>query len=281
MIDQAQSDRFRELLTDKKQILIVFPENPSIDLFLASYSLFSFLNELVPTRILAPTVTVKLPPSLSSFVETSQIETELGKQNLLISFPYQEEQVDKVSYYIGESDQRFYLTIKPRLGVAPLDSKQVEFSYAGTEADLVIVCGVDDLEQLKQLYFGYENLYKNEHTQVVTIQEFIPEYGSLHIDVSTESSYAETIWQLIHNLGSMQADSNFLKTSVLPTLLLYGIESNTGGLQSVLLQPQTFIAVADLLQLGASRLYVAELPVVQKKAPKPKEKQPIQLHSAK
>lgn len=282
MIDQEHLQRFRELLTDKKQILIIFPENPSHDLFLASYSLFTFLNNLTPTRILSPSFKVKLPTSIKSFVEISQIETELGKQNLLISFPYQEEQVDKVSYYIGESDQRFYLTIKPRVGVAPLDSAQVEFSYAGTDADLIILLGVDDLEQLKQLYFGYENLYKNENNHVVTIQEFIPEFGSLNIDTSTESSYAEAIWQLLHGLEDMQSDVDFLRTSVLPTLLLYGIESNTQALQSVLLQPATFMAVADLLQRGASRLYVVDTVQTEspKKSSKPKEK-PIQLHSVK
>jgi hypothetical protein len=174
------------------------------------------------------------------------------------------------------------LTIKPRTGVAPLDSTLVEFNYAGTDADLVILLGVDDLEQLKQLYFGYENLYKNEHSHVITIQDFIPEFGSLNIDVSTESSYAEVIWQLLRFCEDLQEGEDFLKTSALPTLLLYGIESNTQALQSVLLQPATFMTVADLLQAGASRLYVTELnrSGLTKKSAKPKE-QSIQLHSVK
>ncbi len=252
MIDQAQTDKFKEILELCKNTLVIFPETKDLDLFLASYSLYSFLVKS-DARLLSPKFKLKVPSEIVDFVENKNVETELGKENLLISFPYQEDQVDNVSYYIGEQDKRFYLTIKPKKGVAPLNSNNLEFSYAGSQADLLILLGVEDLESLEQLYFAYESLYKGTNNHLVTINNFIPDFGNLNLDVSPTSSYCEALFYLLKDLD--QKDGDFLAKSNIPTLLLYGIESKSRGLQSAEADAETFLAVAELLQLGAIRLF--------------------------
>lgn len=252
MIDQAQNDKFKEILGLCKNTLVIFPETKDLDLFLASYSLYSFLAKS-DARLLSPKFKLKIPSELIDFVENKNVETELGKENLLISFPYQEDQVDNVSYYIGEQDSRFYLTIKPKKGVKPLDSSSLEFSYAGSQADLLILFGVEDLESLEQLYFAYESLYKGTNNHLVTINNLIPDFGNLNLDISPTSSYCEALFYLIKDLD--QKGDDFLAKSNIPTLLLYGIESKNMGLQSRDADADTFLAVAELLQLGALRLF--------------------------
>ncbi len=202
---------------------------------------------------MSPKFVQKIPKELEKLIKFDEVESELGKENLIISFPYQEEQVDKVSYYIGEKDKRFYLTIKPKKNIAPLESNKVEFSYAGAQADLLILCGVEDLENLRQLYFAYETLYKGDNNYVVTINNFIPDFGKLNLDISPSSSYSEAIFYLLQDLDSKNED--ILAKSNLPSLLLYGIEAKTRGLQSEEVDINTFLAVASLLKLGATRLF--------------------------
>lgn len=255
MIDQAQTDKFKDILALSKNTLVIFPSLNNVadlDLFLASYCLFTFLANQGESRLLSPNFKLKVPAEISTLLELSKVENQLGKENLLISFPYQEEQVDKVSYYIGEQDQRFYLTIKPKSGITPLDSSQVEFSYAGTQADCLVILGVEDLENLEQLYFAYENLYKSSNNHLVTINNFIPDFGTLNLDISPANSYCEAVFYLLKDLSG---ENDFLAKSNLPTLLLYGIEHKSNGLQSLTTTAQTFMAIAELLNLGASRLF--------------------------
>ncbi|HPS40789.1 MAG TPA: hypothetical protein PLQ50_02160 [Candidatus Woesebacteria bacterium] len=260
MIDQAQTDKFKEILRLSKNILVIFPETKDLDLFLASYCLYSFLSLKVETRLLSPKLQQKLPPELADLIESKKIETELGKENLLINFPYQENQVENVSYYIGEQNKRFYLTIKPKKGVAPLDSSQVEFAYVGSQADLLILCGVENLEDLAQLYFTYENLYKSNSNHLVTINNFIPDFGNLNLDISSTSSYCEALFYLLQDLE--QNSQDILAQGNLPTLLLYGIEYQSRGLQAADLNANTFLTVAALLKLGAVRLFKLNAPKI-------------------
>jgi len=253
MIDQAQTDKFQNILELSHSITIIFPETADLDLFLAAYCFYSFFSSKKEIRLLNPKFTQKLPKELMKLIEIKAIENELGKENLLISFPYQEEQVDKVAYYIGEKDKRFYLTIKPKKNTTPLDSSKVEFSYAGTQTDLLILFGVESLENLKQLYFAYETLYKGDNNYVVTVNDFIPDFGKLNLDVSPSSSYCEALFYLLQDLD--QTHEDVLIKSNLPTLLLYGIEFKTQALSARSASISTFLAVASLLKLGAMRLF--------------------------
>jgi len=253
MIDQAQTSKLKEILGLSKNILVIFPETKNLDLFLASYCLYSFLSLKKETRLLSPKFQQKLPPELADLIENKKIETELGKENLLISFPYQENQVENVSYYIGEQNKRFYLTIKPKKGVPPLDSSQLEFTYVGSQADLLILCGVENLEDLAQLYLADENLYKSNNNHLITINNFIPDFGNLNLDISPIGSYCEALFYLIRDLE--QNSQDILAKDNLPTLLLYGIEYQSRGLQAADVTANTFLAVAELLRLGAARLF--------------------------
>lgn len=276
MIDQAQTDRFKEIFDLGKNILVIFPETKDLDLLIASYCLHLFLIEK-GSSLLTPKFTIKLPDELKELIDNKKIATELGKENLLVSFPYSEDQVDNVSYYIGENDKRFYLTIKPKKGTNPLDGSLVEFSYIGTSADVVIVLGVDDLEKLNQLYFGYENLYKNTNTNIVSINNATVDFAGLNLNVSPNVSYCEAIYRLVRKLE--HSEEEFFTQNNIATLLLYGIEYKSRGLQSFDVDAKTFFTVAELLNFGAKRLFSLDLKKGYKsKTPKKKIIAQNQIH---
>ena len=271
MIDQNQISRLLEFLSGSEQIFFLFSKNQQPDLILsilANYLFFEDLVSLNKSKLKLKKAVVFSPNKYSnclkqfSEVETylkqnnllSIIQHDLGRENLLITFPYKKNQVDKVSYHIDDKSKRFYLTIKPKKGVTPLNQKAVEFSYVGSSADLLILFGVNDLQDLKKLYFNHEELYQN--TSLITMNTFLPDFGTLNLDISGSSGYGEATFYLIKSL------SNFLEIELsslehieqISTLLLTSIALKTEKFSSKQTTSSTYLAIAELLQLGAKRL---------------------------
>jgi hypothetical protein len=180
----------------------------------------------------------------ATLTRLSELKTELGHQNLSISFDYSEEAVDKVSYHIGEETNKFYLTVKPKKGYEPLDTNSVEFSYTGAEVDLIILIGVGNLEELEQLYFGYEKLYQD--TATISIYDYPTNHGTVKYDVTQTTGYAELIAQMLNQLG-LHIDAEHA------TNLLSALEQTSRGFSSPNTSAESFELVAQLLRLGAVR----------------------------
>ena len=239
MIALEQVSSLKEYLQTAQSVLVILSSKPTNDqLAVASALYLGLINLNKEVGFYAPK---KIE---GSFAGLQNIQTELGKQNLIVEFDYHEDAVDKVSYHIGEETNKFYLTIKPQKGKKPLDKNSVNFTYAGADADLVFLVGVHDLEDLGQLYFGYESLYENAF--VVTLNSFQPELGTVQIDLSGTSSLSES---LVGLLDSLEIPIN----EEMATDLLRGIETNTQNLQSFSANAETFEIVAKLLRSGGRR----------------------------
>lgn len=185
------------------------------------------------------------------------LATELGNQNLTVSFDYSEEKVDKVSYHISEDNQKFFLTIKPKSGVQPLESEKVEFSYTGASSDLLLIVGANAPEELKQLYTGYEDLYANTSSVVISSQ---PGFGTIQLAPTAGGSLSSLTIELLTLL-------NFPISPDAANNLLYGLEDATQGLSKVS-TPEQFEQVASLLRAGAERRWQPKQP---KPAPVPEQ----------
>lgn len=249
MIALEQVNSLKEYFQSAETVAIVLGQKPTVDQLALASALFTGCQNLNKD------VGLYAPRKIKDdhFSALNNLQTDLGKQNLVISFDYDEKAVDKVSYHIGEETKKFHLTIKPKKGTKPLDPESVEFSYAGADVDLLFLIGVHDLETLDQLYFGYETLYENSY--VVTLHNFKPEIGTTQFDLSGTSSMSETMVDLIESLG-MQFDE------AMATSLLMGIEQTTNHLQSLTTSAETFEKVAQLLRAGARRIKRVESPTV-------------------
>ena len=65
-------------------------------------------------------------------------------KNLVISFPYQEGSIEKVSYNI-END-KFNLVIEPRENYPVITPEMIKYSYGGGNTDLIITVGTSQLK---------------------------------------------------------------------------------------------------------------------------------------
>ena len=184
-------------------------------------------------------------PKIKEIIGLEATEMDLGKQNLTISFDYDENAVDKISYHIGEETKKFYLTIKPKKNYSPLNTETIEYSYTGFEADIIYLFGVDKLEDLDKLYFGYEEVF--QETPIVSFHHHQTKFGTIKV-VANSASLNQDVFSLMARLSwPVSPDS--------ATNLLYGIEAETDGLRSRLVTAETFDVVARLMKLGARRVW--------------------------
>jgi hypothetical protein len=266
MIDQSQIKSLNEIIKLSKSSLLVFPETKNLDLIAAAYSFYYFLEGILAEeqkgqlRLLCPNLNRNSLGELKNLLTITDLQNEMGKENLLISFPYDEMKVDQVDSYLGDEGQRLFIRVKSKKGASPVSEKDVQFSYSGANADLLILLGVNDLENLDNLYYGYEDLYSAINNQVVTINNFLPDFGSLNLDISGRTSYSEAVFYLLKGLAE-QLELDFvdlLAKTEIPTILLFGMEYKTRALASKQATAETFLAVGELLQMGARRVFVVE-----------------------
>lgn len=242
MLEEQQLAQFKSLVENAQSVVVLLPDQAGVDEVSTALAFHLTLREMGKESRLASVAPPRFrQPQLPAI---DQLTTELGNQNLTISFNYSEEQVDKVSYHIGEETKKFYLTIKPRSGAAPLDTSTVEFSYTGAAADLLIYVGVTALEDLQQLYYGYEDLYEN--AQAISLSKESTSVGNLQLSPDQESSLAELL----------TATFSALQFPVSPDTasnLLVGIEYSTKGLSQGMIGAGTFESIANLMKAGGVR----------------------------
>lgn len=242
MISQEDIRQIESLLENARTIFVMVTSDPSIDQLASAVAIHQALQTAgKDARLYSP----EIPRDDFDLEGADAIKTEVGNQNLTISFDYSEEAVDKVSYHIGEETNKFYLTIKPKKGAEPLSTDSVEFAYTGAEADLVFVIGAVQLESLEQLYFGYENLYRD--TPVVSINSFPATYGTVKLSTSGAGSMSEMVAKIIQDLG-------IALNSEAATNLLRGIDWATDSFQSFTATAETFEMAAALMRSGARRI---------------------------
>ena len=242
MITEEQLAQVRDLVSNAQHITILISDDASLDQAASALALGLSLGHLGKEVLLASPE--PLPDEYHILLGQDQLRHELGHQNLSISFAYEETAVDKVSYHIDDTNQRFYLVIKPQKGSAPLDAQTVEYAYTGAESDLIFLVGVHSLEMLEHLYYGYEDFYQT--TTTVVFHNFEPEIGLVKLNVGDKSSLSEGMCGFIEQIG-------LLITPEAATNLLAGIEDTTDGFRSLAVTADTFAAVSGLMRQGARR----------------------------
>ncbi len=238
-----QINALKELLSRAQTVFVVLPEKPKPDQAAAALSLYLGLQTIDKSvSILAPKA---LSGELGYLIGVKEIGTQPGNKNLQVSFPYQEERVDKVSYHIDEENNTFNLVVQPKKGSKALDSKEVSFSYTGADADAIITIGVSNLDSLGSVYLGYEELYEN--ASLISLNTYETTFGTLKVDVSSSASYSEVIAYLLQELGvELSPDMS--------TNLLAGVEEATDTFRSLSTTADTLEIASKLLRMGGRRM---------------------------
>lgn len=259
MITSEQISLLAERLAAAHSVLVLLPAQPSFDHLAAGLGLTQLLLAQGKEVQLASPEELESPIAVASLIGVDLLKQQLGNQNLQVSFAYRPEQVDKVSYHIDETQQRFHLVIKPQKGVPPLDASTVQMEYTGAEAEVVFLIGIHEWTALEHLYQEFETLY--QQATVVTLHTFEPEIGTIKLNISGYSGMAEAV-------GFLALQLQFPLAVDAATNLLQGIEETTDGFRSLATTAETFDLVAQLLRAGARRVTRVQ-PEKQLKEPAP------------
>jgi nanoRNase/pAp phosphatase (c-di-AMP/oligoRNAs hydrolase) len=243
MLKQEVISALKELLEPAETVLVVVGSDPKYDHMISALALAQSLRKS------GKEVTLVSPDELSEksagLPAGDTFVQKLGSQNLSVSFPYQPEAVDKVSYHINDEESKFFLVVKPQKGQSPLSVDQVSFDYVGAAADFIFLVGVHQLDSLEHLYHGFEELY--DQATVVTIHTFETEIGDYKLDLSGTAAISQSMVNLLTQLD-LPVDGD------IATTLLAGIEDSTDQLTSVMVTADTFDLVAWLMRSGARRI---------------------------
>ncbi|MBU4099385.1 hypothetical protein KJ980_07085, partial [Patescibacteria group bacterium] len=96
-MDNAIVQKIKDAISNNDNIAIIVGKNPSIDEMAAALSLYLLLKENKKVTIVCPTQPIV---ELSNLVGIDKVATRLegGEGDLVVSFPYVEGEVEKVSY---------------------------------------------------------------------------------------------------------------------------------------------------------------------------------------
>src|SRR5579864_3412871 len=149
-MDNATFQRIKDLILKHQDIGVLVGQNPGFDEMAASLGLYLSIKQMGKNvSIACPTDPLV---SVSSLVGIDRVQKSLGGDggDLTVSFPYQEGEIEKVSYTLENG----YLNIVVKSGEKGLSFNQsdVEFKRAGKLPTLLFFVGIAQLADVASLY---------------------------------------------------------------------------------------------------------------------------------
>lgn len=243
MFDQEQFNSFKEAVNQAKSIIIALPPDPDTDVLAAGLALYFSLSQTKSSIEIGCSSPVKVPSASISGID--KIQNSIGNQNLVVSFDYPENKLDKIDYEKTE-DGNIRLLVKPRSGEAAPKQNSIKFSYSGANADLTFVIGVQSLKELGRLYSEEKAFFDTANIVSLNLSPNPSSYAKYSFHAAQSTSLAEIVAFILKN-------SSLNLTSEAATNLLFSITQATQNFTSPKTSPDTFEIVAFLLRQGARR----------------------------
>lgn len=248
-MDNTSLQRFKDALNQNDRVAVVVGKNPSIDEMGAALSLYLSLkasNKAV--SIASPSQPIVEHSSLVGIDEVrGTIGTSAG--DLVVSFPYQEGEIEKVSYTIENG--MLNIVVKAGENGLTFQEQDVKFSRGGGVPSLIITVGVAQLVELGDM------LQSDALREVMIVNiDTDPNnegYGDIVLVSPQYSSLSEYMATLILSNGfPMDVDG--------AQNLMNGISYATNNFQNPNTSYYAFEIVAELMRRGAVRIQ-AQQPV--------------------
>lgn len=257
MVDKNQLTQAAQKLRQAKTCLVLLPQNPSLDMVAAGLAvLLSLKAAKKSVQIGCPT---EMSVAYNRLFGVDQIKTKVGSKNLVVSFPYIEESIEKVSYHV--EGKTFNLVIVPKKGQPSLDPAKVSYAASGIEADTVLVIGAQKWEDLGQIYEQERDVFINLESINIATYPTSTQFGTVNLTDPTVSSHAEIVGQLLR-------ESRLTARDDVATNLIAGIESATNNLQFKT-SAATFSLLSWLMRGGGKRGHLAGQPGTPQAMPRP------------
>lgn len=134
-------------LTDAHSVVVLLPKNPSFACVASGLALYLSLEKAGKNvEIACPS---QMLVEVNRLVGVQKIQTKLSGRNLVISFDYVKDAIEKVSYNVENG--KFNLVVVPKPDHAALDHHSVTYSYTGADGDVAVLIGTRRTESVGDL----------------------------------------------------------------------------------------------------------------------------------
>jgi nanoRNase/pAp phosphatase (c-di-AMP/oligoRNAs hydrolase) len=241
MNNNGSFSRAVSVIGEQNVLAICLPTNSRYDTVGAATALYLGLNKLGKDVSLSCASQISSQFNLAA-VDKIQKNLASGGNNLVISFPYTEGAINKVTYNI--ENNYFNLLIQPKEGQPKLNPSEVKYSYSGVRVGAIIAIDSPTLESLGDLYLQNQEQFRGK--DIINIDRHITNsnFGTINLIDRQSSSTAEIVLRLLKYLN-VEIDKD------MATNLYMGIASATNNFTAYSVNAQTFEASAQLLKLGA------------------------------
>lgn len=243
-MEEKTRQKLKELIVNNEKIAIAVGKNPSIDEMGAVLALYlSFLSSNKNVTVACPTEPLV---EVSSLVGIDKVKTSFASDvaDLVVSFPYKEGEIEKVSYTLEDGDLN--IIVKAGSNGLSFAEKDVRYKRGGGSSlsSLLFVIGTPRLSDLGKL-FDPELL---KETTVVNIDNKVDNqgFGDIVLVSPRFSSVCEQIANLINSLG-LPLDIDGAQN------LMSGISFATDNFQKPTTSSLAFEMTGVLLKKGAVR----------------------------
>ncbi|MFC1653619.1 bifunctional oligoribonuclease/PAP phosphatase NrnA [Patescibacteria group bacterium] len=243
MSEQLDLNPVQESLASANNILVVIGKNPNHDTVASGLSIYLSLKSS------GKNVEVACPsPMLVEFsrlVGLDKVKEKVGNKNLVVSFDYIQDGIEKVNYNV--KNEKFNLIVQPKKGAKPLDSKNVSFSYSGMQADMIFIIGASSLGDLGVIYKDNQESFDSAYT--ISLNKTLQNsFAQTTISDDKASSISEiTVWFL--------EQTGYQPKNDIASNLLSGVDMSTNRFSSPNTPPSAFKAAAKLMENGARRQF--------------------------
>lgn len=230
---------FLSVVDSATSILVLLPTKPYFDQVAAALALYLSLHDRKQVSISCPS---QMTVGFNRLIGVNKIASELGNKNLTIRFKnYDAANIEKVSYDIENGE--FKLTVVPKTDLIAPQKEQIDLSFAGISADLVVLIGGAN----------------DSHFPILSSDEFkgvkIAHIGTRALESAREiMSFAKPGSSASELVASLIKENNLSLDADVATDLVMGIEEGSSNFASGEVTPETFEIFAFLLRNGGQRV---------------------------
>lgn len=238
-----ENEQIKQLIENKKNILIVFGEPTNGDAIGSAVALALFLEKM-GKRIDIVSDDFNLPNNFKFLNKAKEIKSGFDfLQKFVISVDINKTGLQELSYDVKDNKLRIFITPKRSfLNRENIRTAQSDFKY-----DLIFVVDTPDLESLGNIYDNNTELFYQKPIINIDHKSSNENFGQINLIDITHTSTAESIYHLIKEIGPEQINQE------IATSLLTGIISKTRSFKSQNIKPQTLNTASELINLGAER----------------------------
>lgn len=237
-----------------QDILILLPQNHSIDIIASGLALYLSLKETIENQKSSQRITIATPtqPTVTyqRLYGLGSIETYLGSKNLVVTLETNYETIEKITS--DNQDGKLNIIIETKNEVPRLNKNDITFSYRGVNSDLILCLAHQSPEDAGQFLLQERTLFDNRNIINISNDINTLKFAQTNFISSDHSSYAEIISQLIQEL-------NLSINSDIATNLIAGVEAATNNFLKTT-RANTFATISYLLNHGGLRNHLNQNP---------------------